>query len=113
MHPPTCHRSRGAGWLPRLRGDAPPPTRGCTLHEDVSLAFDGGSPAYAGMHPEHQPQQHRVWRLPRLRGDAPAALLPWTNGVPAPPPTRGCTRRSAARPGRCSGSPAYAGMHPS
>jgi hypothetical protein len=51
-------------------------------------------------------------RLPRPRGDRPECILRQWGIYPAPPPTRGSTRRgSQGRPSQ-SGSPAHAGIDP-
>ncbi len=52
-----------------------------------------------------------IW-LPRPRGDAPFLIRSIDGGPAAPPPTRGCTRRSTPRRAGGDGSPAHAGMHP-
>ena len=50
--------------------------------------------------------------LPRLRGDGPHSYPLDQRPNPAPPPTRGWSRRFMGGPRGDSGSPAYAGMVP-
>ena len=71
--------------LPRTRGDrplrlygeedtllAPPHTRGSTCGDRRGAGDGDGSPAHAGIDPDHLPRSSPPWGLPRTRGDRPA-----------------------------------------
>ncbi len=125
MHPRRTRSWVASDGLPRPRGDAPgsrilrtpgrlapPPTRGCTRVRYSLRRRAKGSPAHAGMHPIPIRRHSTPRGLPRPRGDAPVVMSGATVIQPAPPPTRGCTRRSRAVRPAGPGSPAHAGMHP-
>ncbi len=126
MDPPCSARSRLAGRLPRSRGDgpretgghcgadlAPPLTRGWTRGLCARRRLGRGSPAHAGMDPPPDRAPGHPRRLPRSRGDGPQWATVNQTGLPAPPLTRGWTRRRPCSLQARSGSPAHAGMDPS
>ena len=96
--------------LPRSRGDrpgfaldpvaqwpAPPLTRGSTVQGREHVAAVVGSPAHAGIDPLSVPLTGSLPRLPRSRGDRPLAILLAHSIHPAPPLTRGSTKRARSR----------------
>ncbi len=112
--------------LPRTRGDgpralrearyhvkAPPHTRGWTPRRRAHPCSEGGSPAHAGMDPDHLVGFRDRSRLPRTRGDGPATVVYADRASAAPPHTRGWTRGAGVGESRVAGSPAHAGMDPS
>ena len=113
----------GVYGLPRTRGDgpelisaetgecvAPPHARGWTGTPLRFRGRDGGSPARAGMDPEHGLLLHSAHGLPRTRGDGPSRQLRPDRYCPAPPHARGWTVDEAFPICLCPGSPARAGM---
>ena len=115
--------ARGAGGLPRTRGDGPPPVgrvvavprapphaRGWTRRMGACCGSPGGSPARAGMDPVLTDTQGTVRWLPRTRGDGPLVQIHASCGITAPPHARGWTSKNRARADGVSGSPARAGM---
>ena len=124
MHPRRAIRHRLERRFPRIRGDAPQPsratissallpphTRGCTAKNAFFCSLFRASPAYAGMHQRLHSRRILLGCFPRIRGDAPCGRGGRRGPAPLPPHTRGCT---SARGGcRCplAASPAYAGMH--
>ena len=112
-------------WLPRTRGDgpgarthdrrahqAPPHTRGWSLTFDGDKLIVSGSPAHAGMVPQHVHPPSNMPGLPRTRGDGPCAWSPTRRGSSAPPHTRGWSLAKERRQREELGSPAHAGMVP-
>ena len=111
--------------LPRTRGDhprasarryrsswAPPHSRGSSPVRAHSDHVRSGSPALAGIIPSSPGRSPpRSW-LPRTRGDHPFRLAPTSATLPAPPHSRGSSRRAARRDGWNPGSPALAGIIP-
>ena len=123
---PRSHPGRsGLLRLPRTRGDgpaggtalefgawAPPHTRGWTRPFRGPAHVGPGSPAHAGMDPLVTLWRNSRQRLPRTRGDGPGSLTVALDRQPAPPHTRGWTRRDRGDAWTISGSPAHAGMDP-
>ena len=112
-------------WLPRPRGDgppprplrfvrsrAPPPTRGWTHATNHTGFGRGGSPAHAGMDLRTAGSTRRACGLPRPRGDGPSGNLGGDVTLGAPPPTRGWTVAGTGAHQLSGGSPAHAGMDP-
>ena len=90
--------------LPRARGDgpdtprdgllpreAPPRSRGWTLHHRDSPHRRRGSPALAGMDPRIHSVTRSCGRLPRARGDGPLGSPDELHITTAPPRSRGWT----------------------
>jgi len=89
---------------------APPRTRGWTW-EMVHVCLGAkGSPAHAGMDPDHKNTCNTVSWLPRARGDGPVIDSRFPYIIAAPPRTRGWTLLRALRRIQAAGSPAHAGM---
>jgi len=121
---PTKHALRTSmDWLPRTRGDgpasglfaklknwAPPHTRGWTPCDRRLGDVLAGSPAHAGMDPQHRCDRGLVLGLPRTRGDGPQANLVSALTRLAPPHTRGWTLVMPWMRDKSGGSPAHAGM---
>ena len=112
-------------WLPRTRGDgpatepkrgtareAPPHSRGWTLHRRHGWQCLLGSPALAGMDPSIGPGTRNMLWLPRTRGDGPWTPFSEVMEYLAPPHSRGWTSLATRRAWQRIGSPALAGMDP-
>ena len=90
IDPRFVHRRRGAGRLPRTRGDrprcerasprprrAPPHTRGPTARDVEAERAALGSPAHAGIDRVLTSTSAQGRRLPRTRGDRPQTRRAW------------------------------------
>ena len=126
MVPSRCSTKASPRWFPRTRGDGPggagrgpggvevpPHPRGWSLAYAWAVKNFVGSPAPAGMVPEHgtRPQGHS-W-FPRTRGDGPAESAAARLAAMVPPHPRGWSLVDADVAGQRHGSPAPAGMVPS
>ncbi len=125
MDPPTHAVDGAASSRPRPRGDgphpsgdptpsaeSPPPTRGWTHVALPKHAKKRVAPAHAGMDPSSIVRRACRQGRPRPRGDGPHDAASSRRRAESPPPTRGWTRRAAARPSPKQVAPAHAGMDP-
>ena len=121
---PCVSTAPGIGsWLPRTRGDGPPPghrcptmsmasphTRGWTPNSPYVRPLERGFPAHAGMDPGRWRRCRRRPGLPRTRGDGPLQVAAGQVRAAASPHTRGWTLMGASLPLAAGGFPAHAGM---
>ena len=121
MDPPHAAARTSGTRLPRTRGDgpahvaqakrkreAPPHTRGWTLHHLHEWQVERGSPAHAGMDRTSASASGSSARLPRTRGDGPPEARPDRERSEAPPHTRGWTRADTAMAAAYAAPPAAA-----
>ncbi len=124
MHRHGAWMTHSTRSVPRMRGDAPRSTTGCTMvvarspHARGCTAVAGPPrlrrrpfPACAGMHRSRRWPRSCAGAVPRMRGDAPNSSAPTTTATARSPHARGCTGllRRDRRP--AGPFPACAGMH--
>ena len=116
---------RGAGRVPRTRGDGPgatglvgcrtggsPHTRGWTPRRRSTTSTGAGFPAHAGMDPARRSSCRRRSWVPRTRGDGPEIQQENQVKYQGSPHTRGWTPADGVRDRGHQGFPAHAGMDP-